>query len=133
MNPFTNMNDALTARGTQRGARPRGLIKAGGKPNKTLALRDYLRDTGPATAVVLADEVGLDRVDLVSALLGKDLILGRVYREAPCTTSTTNTPTPCGRTKKTWPAACAWLAGRQHRPPRERTARDRSPNRSPGA
>jgi hypothetical protein len=82
MNPFTNMTDALTARGAQRGSFPRVPIKASGKkPNKTQALRDYLRDTGPATAVVLADEVGLERVDLVSALLGKDLILGRVYRE----------------------------------------------------
>lgn len=80
MNPFTNMADTLSARGQQRPAFPRTAKPEGAKPNKTQALRDYLRDVGPATAVTLADEVGLERVDLVSALLAKDLIRGNIER-----------------------------------------------------
>lgn len=80
MNPFTNMADSLSARGQQRPTFPRAAKPESAKPNKTQALRDYLREHGPATAVVLADEVGLDRVDLVSALLAKDLIRGSIER-----------------------------------------------------
>lgn len=79
MNPFTQIADTLSARRTKR-AEPQTGTTTGAKTNKTMALRDYLRDIGPATAVTLADEVGLDRVDLVSALLAKDLLRGRIER-----------------------------------------------------
>lgn len=79
MNPFTQIANTLSARSPKRSERPHSTTTCA-KPNKTMALRDYLRDIGPATAVTLADEVGLDRVDLVSALLAKDLLRGRIER-----------------------------------------------------
>lgn len=81
MNPFTQIADTLSARAQQRPAFPRAAKAPDAKkPNKTQAMRDYLRDHGPANAFTLADEVGLERSDLVSALLAKDLIRGSIER-----------------------------------------------------
>lgn len=81
MNPFTQIADTLSARAQQRPAFPRAAKAPDAKkPSKTQAMRDYLRDHGPANAFTLADEVGLERSDLVSALLAKDLISGSIER-----------------------------------------------------
>lgn len=80
MNPFTQIAGVLTAKGQARQTRWPGATEQATKPNKTQAMRDYLQNVGPATAVVLADVAGLERVDLVSALLAKDLLRGRIER-----------------------------------------------------
>jgi hypothetical protein len=78
MNAFTSITHTLTQR-PKRTARPQGPTDA--KPNKTKAMRDHLQNAGPATAEELAEVAGLDRIDLVSALLGKDLLRGLVHRQ----------------------------------------------------
>ena len=80
MNPFTQIAGVLTAKGQARRAPWPAATEPAPKSNKTQAMRDYLQNVGPATAVVLADEVGLDRADLVSALLAKDMLRGRIER-----------------------------------------------------
>lgn len=51
------------------------------KSSRAQSLRDHLRDVGPATAVELADMLGLGSASLISDLLAKDLILGRIIRD----------------------------------------------------
>lgn len=78
MNAFTSITHTLTTR-PKRATRALGATDA--KPNKTQAMREHLRNEGPATPEALAEVAGLDRTDLVSALLGKDLLRGLVHRQ----------------------------------------------------
>jgi hypothetical protein len=79
MDPMQNMAATLLKPAWPQVAPPRKPKAHGpGEASKTERLRAYLRDVGPATAVVLALEADLASTALVGALLKQDIQRGAV-------------------------------------------------------